>query len=53
VGIRNFQGANDIFNELKELVADYRQDFYDTLASTMTKIELIMLKKENPFLDWD
>jgi ribosomal protein L7Ae-like RNA K-turn-binding protein len=53
VGIQNFQGANEIFLSLVERTAAKREEFYQTLAKEMTALDLILLRKENPFLNWD
>lgn len=53
VGIQNFQGANEIFLQLVERTAAKREEFYKALASEMSTLDLVLLRKENLFLNWD
>lgn len=53
VGICNFLGANDIFNKLVELTSEIREEFYTILVRSMSIVDLLRLRKENPFLNWE
>lgn len=53
VGICNFLGANDIFNKLVELTGELREKFYATLIRSLPIADLLLLRKENPFLNWE
>ena len=62
VGVQNFQGANDVYKELVELTEKMREKFYEGLMRNMQTVDtafgenvgdLIMLRKENPFLNWN
>jgi hypothetical protein len=53
VGIFNFQGANDEFNNLVILKNKLREEFYRELSKEIAVDELKVLKRENRFLDWN
>eukprot|EP00347_Sterkiella_histriomuscorum_P002585 403367576 len=52
IGIFNFQGANEEFNQLVLKSKVMRHDFYKQLARNVQDYEAILLRKENRFLDW-
>ena len=53
VGISNFQGANEIYNRLVELTGELRELFYQNLTKSVAVTDLILLRKESLFLNWE
>ena len=53
VGVTNFQGANEIYSRLVELTGELREDFYLALTKQMPVTDLMLCRKENPFLNWE
>jgi len=42
-----------MFNRLSELTKDLRELFYEKLVSEKSLADLMLLRKENPFLNWE
>lgn len=53
VGVCNFQGANEIYGKLVELTNELREVFYDQLVRHTPLCDLMLLRKENLFLNWE